>query len=159
MKKVLNKDLNVSDYALEISSREIIETNLNFIESTDENNVPVITVELNGTDYDEYDAGISFDLYLSLDDLVDYSNTPTNITDKIIEGHSYVMRPSEEEYSELFIYVQKNTIEDMKNDLTSLWVAKIDNDNYMFKFSVPLEGVFTYFTINIKEFETQESTN
>ena len=69
------------------------------------------------------------------------------------------MRPSEEEYSELFIYVQKNTIEDMKNDLTSLWVAKIDNDNYMFKFSVPLEGVFTYFTINIKEFETQESTN
>ena len=90
MKKVLNKDLNVTDYALEISNREIVETNLSFIESTDENNVPVITIELNGRDYDEYDAGISFDIYLSLDDLVDYPNTPTNITDKIIDGHSYV---------------------------------------------------------------------
>ena len=155
MKKVLNKDLDVNNYILEIANKEVTETNLSFIESVDENNIPIITIELNGRDYDGNDTGISFDAYLSLDDLRDYTEVPANITDKIIEGHSYVMRPNEKDYSELYIYVPKNTLEDMKNDLTTLWLAKIDENNYIFKFSVPLEDVFTYFSINLTEFEEQ----
>ncbi len=156
MKKILNKNLEETEYALEISNKEISEVNLSFIENTNENGEQIITIELNGTDYDGNFAGISMDLRLSLDELSEYNEEPSVISERIIEGNSYVMRPEESDYSELFIYLPKHNIEDMMNDLTSLWIAKINDVQYMFKFSVPLEGVFTYFKINLTEFEIQE---
>ena len=156
MKKILNKNLEETEYALEISNKEISEVNLSFIETLNDNEEPVITIELNGTDYDGNDAGISMDLRLSLDELSEYNEIPSVISDRIIEGNSYVMRPEASDYSELFIYLPKHNIEDMMNDLTSLWIAKINDVQYMFKFSVPLEGVFTYFKINLTEFEVKE---
>ncbi len=157
MKRILSKDLDATEYILRITNREIMETNLSFIESIENNNIPIITIELNGKDYEEYDAGISFDLYLSTEDLIDYSTEPTNISNKLIDGHFYIMRPSDDDYNEYKVSIPTNTVDDMKKDLTNLYVAKVDNETYLFKLSIPEEGIFTYFEVNIKEMETENN--
>lgn len=158
----VKRKLNVSDYVFEIDGKDIYNVyviyTLDEIESVIfENGMkketilePAISIELNGTDKNENDAWIYFDMKTNIDYLNTLSNKPTDITYLLHGSESFIKRPTEELSEFLDFELPKNTEEDIYKNLTSLWISKIAEYEFIMKLSVPNE-VFTFFKIKFNE--------
>ena len=158
----VSKKLNVSDYVLEIDGMDIYNctikysfTNIEKVyyknDSVCEQDKSVINIEINGNDLDDNDAWIYFEIFISLNELREISNIPVNIIDKVYRGESFVKRPLKND-SECFDFeISLNNFDDIYRNLSSLWVSKLDNNNFVFKVCVPDEKIFSYFKIDFNE--------
>ena len=81
---------------------------------------------------------------------VNYLNTlskePTDIINLLSENESFIKRPNEEFSGYLEFNIPKHTEDDIYKKLTSLYVSKIEENEFIMKLCVPNE-LFTYFKI------------
>lgn len=150
----------VDEYVFEINDKDIFNTSLkysiDFIEKTIfENgkkeeiiNENILSIELSGTDKDGNTGWISFNINYDLDYFNSLSSMPTDITYLINSSESFIKKPSETNSKFLDLELPSNNEDDIYKNLTSLWISKIKDNKFIFKFSVPNE-LFTYFTIEI----------
>ena len=152
--------LNVEDYVFEIDGKDIINTELTYcINSIDSvtykdgkkvDNItkPLLTIELDGTDIDGNNAYISFNINCDINYL-NSLNGLNNITSLIHESDSFIKKPNEDKSEFLDFYLPKNNEDDIYRNLSSLWIYKIKDNEFIMKLSVP-NTLFTYFKIIFK---------
>lgn len=157
---IIKKKLNVSEYVFEIDGKDIINCNLEYSltetiktyykdKSEEEIYNPIINISLEGVDYKaNNESWISFELNIGLKELNKYTSIPTNIISKLSKGESFIKRPNQETSEELYFYIPTQTQEDMYNNLSSIWVSKLDKNIFLFKICIPSEQVFAYFRID-----------
>ena len=157
-KKEFTRKLKVDEYVFEIDGKDILSVELkysfDFIESTiykdgkkvDIVKEPAITIELCGKDRDNNDAWICFDLKTDLNYLNTLSSIPTDISFLLHCSESFIKRPLEELSRFLDFDLPNHTEDDIYKNLSSLWILKIRENEYIMKLCVPNE-VFTYFKL------------
>ncbi len=77
---------------------------------------------------------------------IDENNKPIDITNYLVEGELIVKEPPEDLFDFLDFYRSKNTIDDMYNHISNLYVFKICENNFIFKLSIPNE-IFLWFKV------------
>ena len=153
--------LKVQDYVFEIDGEDIFDTELKYSVSEMEifyyekgikksNIQPLIEIELNGLNKSKKEGWVSF--YVKTD--ISYLNSlPNNkivdITNLLWQTDAFVKRPDEDDSDFLTFRYPDNNENDMYRLLTSLWVYKLKENEFVFKLNVPGD-VFTYFKINFK---------
>lgn len=157
-KKEFTRKLKVDEYVFEIDGKDILSVELkysfDFIESTiykdgkkvDIVKEPAITIELCGKDRDNNDAWICFDLKTDVKYLNTLSSVPSDISFLLHGSESFIKRPLEEFSGFLDFELPKNKEEDIYKNLSSLWISKIRENEFIMKLCVPNE-VFTYFKL------------
>lgn len=161
-KKEFTRKLKVDEYVFEIDGKDIFGVELkysfDFIESTiykdgkkvDVIQEPAITIELCGKDKDNNEAWIYFDLKTDVKYLNTLSNLPSDISFLLHGSESFIKRPLEKVSGFLDFELPKNTEEDIYKNLSSLWISKISDNEFIMKLCVPNE-LFTYFKIVFKK--------
>ena len=153
--------LKVEDYVFEIKGEDIFDTKLIYEISEMEvcyyekgirkNKIdPLIEIELNGVNSEKKESWISF--YLKTD--IDYLNSLPNekivdCTNLLWSTESFIKRPDEEDSDFLTFRYPENNENDMYRLLTSLWIYKLKENEFIFKLNVP-DDLFTYFKIVFK---------
>lgn len=157
-RKEYKRKLKVNEYVLEIDNKDIFDVVITYkideIESItykdgkrlEEKLEPVLVIELNGKDKEGNESWISFDLKVDIDYLNTLSKEPTDITHLLLGSESFIKKPNDELSGFLDFVIPTNTIEDIYKNLTSLWISKINTNEFIIKLCVPNE-VFTYFKI------------
>ena len=152
--------LNFPDYVFEIDGKDIKDArviyNYGSLERTEfeygkKGKVtysPTISLEIFGVD-DDRDASLSFELNIDLETLNSFNNGIEDITKYMLETEAFIKRPGDKTIF-LDFYLPTNKKDDMFRKLTSLYVLKLDNNKFLFKFTVPSDNVFTYFEVNFK---------
>ena len=153
--------LNFLDYVFEIDGKDIKDArviyNYGSLERTEfeygkKGKVtysPTISLEIFGVDDDDRDASLSFELNIDLETLNSFNNGIEDITKYMLETEAFIKRPGDKTIF-LDFYLPTNKKDDMFRKLTSLYVLKLDNNKFLFKFTVPSDNVFTYFEVNFK---------
>ena len=153
--------LNFPDYIFEIDGKDIKDArviyNYGSLERTEfeygkKGKVtysPTISLEIFGVDDDDRDASLSFELNIDLETLNSFNNGIEDITKYMLETEAFIKRPGDKTIF-LDFYLPTNKKDDMFRKLTSLYVLKLDNNKFLFKFTVPSDNVFTYFEVNFK---------
>ena len=157
--KEYKRKLKVNEYVLEIDNKDIYDVNATYkidkVESItykdgkryEEKLEPVLVIELNGKDKEGNESWISFDLKVDIDYLNTLSKEPTNITHLLLGSESFIKKPNDELSGFLDFVIPTNTIEDIYKNLTSLWISKINTNEFIIKLCVPNE-VFAYFKVD-----------
>lgn len=157
-RKEFTRKLKVDEYVFEMAGKDIFGVELkysfDFIESTiykdgkkvDVIQEPAITIELCGKDRDNNEAWIYFDLKTDVKYLNTLSNLPSDISFLLHGSESFIKRPLEKVSGFLDFELPKNTEEDIYKNLSSLWISKISDNEFIMKLCVPNE-LFTYFKI------------
>ncbi len=152
--------LNFPDYIFEIDGKDIKDArviyNYGSLERTEfeygkKGKVtysPTISLEIFGVD-DDRDASLSFELNIDLETLNSFNNGIEDITKYMLETEAFIKKPGDKTIF-LDFYLPTNKKDDMFRKLTSLYVLKLDNNKFLFKFTVPSDNVFTYFEVNFK---------
>ena len=153
--------LNFLDYVFEIDGKDIKDArviyNYGSLERTEfeygkKGKVtysPTISLEIFGVDDDDRDVSLSFELNIDLETLNSFNNGIEDITKYMLETEAFIKRPGDKTIF-LDFYLPTNKKDDMFRKLTSLYVLKLDNNKFLFKFTVPSDNVFTYFEVNFK---------
>ena len=153
--------LNFLDYVFEIDGKDIKDArviyNYGSLERTEfeygkKGKVtysPTISLEIFGVDDDDRDASLSFELNIDLETLNSFNNGIEDITKYMLETEAFIKRPGDKTIF-LDFYLPTNKKDDMFRKLTSLYVLKLDNNKFLFKFTVPSDNVFTYFEVDFK---------
>lgn len=153
--------LNFLDYVFEIDGKDIKDArviyNYGSLERTEfeygkKGKVtysPTISLEIFGVDDDDRDASLSFELNIDLETLNSFNNGIEDITKYMLETEAFIKRPGDKTIF-LDFYLPTNKKDDMFRKLTSLYVLKLDNNKFLFKFTVPSDNVFAYFELNFK---------
>ena len=161
-RKEFTRKLKVDEYVFEMDGKDIFGVELkysfDFIESTiykdgkkvDAIQEPAITIELCGKDKDNNEAWIYFDLKTDVKYLNTLSNLPSDISFLLHGSESFIKRPLEKVSGFLDFELPKNTEEDIYKNLSSLWISKISDNEFIMKLCVPNE-LFTYFKIVFKK--------
>lgn len=156
-KKQVKRKLHIYDYVFEIDGKDIydvyIEYHLNNIETVfyeKDKRVntmiePSISIELSGKDKGSKEAWICFEIKTDIDYLNTLSKEPTDITNILSQSECFIKRPNENSVP-FWFELPRNTEEDIYKKITSLWVSKIKDNEFIFKLTVPNE-VFTFFKI------------
>ena len=110
--------------------------------------VALISLEIFGVD-DDRDASLSFELNIDLETLNSFNNGIEDITKYMLETEAFIKKPGDKTIF-LDFYLLTNKKDDMFRKLTSLYVLKLDNNKFLFKFTVPSDNVFAYFEVNFK---------
>ena len=110
---------------------------------------PTISLQIFGVDDDDRDVSLSFELNIDLETLNSFNNGIEDITKYMLETEAFIKRPGDKTIF-LDFYLPTNKKDDMFRKLTSLYVLKLDNNKFLFKFTVPSDNVFTYFEVNFK---------
>jgi len=157
-KNEYKRKLKVNEYVLEIDNKDIYDINVTYktdeIESIiykdgkrfEEKSEPVLVIELNGKDKDDNEAWISFDLKVDINYLNTLPKEPTDITNLLVGSESFIKKPNNELPGFLDFNIPTNTLDDIYKNLSSLWISKINTNEFLMKLCVPNE-VFTYFKI------------
>ena len=161
MKNKLKTKLKVQDYVFEIDGEDIFDTELTYTISEREiifyekgikksKIDPLIEIELKGLNKSKKEGTLSF--YIKTD--INYLNSiPNNkivdITNLLWQTDAFVKRPDEEISDFLTFRYPENNENDMYRLLTSFWVYKLKDNEFVFKLNVP-QDVFTYFKIIFK---------
>jgi len=154
--------LGVFDYDLEIDNINILNTTLTYyyqsyteikhkdgIKISEAEN-KIITFELSGKTQDGRDASVIFNVDANFDELNKYeSNKIIDISDKFYETKSFIYHPGEKAEC-LYFNAATNTEEDMKHELSYLYLYKKDEYDFTFKLVIPNE-VFTFFNIKLEK--------
>ena len=161
MKKDSKEILKVEDYVFEIAGEDIFKTELEYKMSELEvvyfekgikktKIEPLIEFELSGLNKNKKEGWLSF--YVKTD--IKYLNSiPNNkivdITNLLWQSEAFVKRPDEDNSDFLTFRYPENNENDMYRLLTSFWVYKLNDNEFVFKLNVPGD-VFTYFKIIFK---------
>ena len=161
MKNELITKLKVQDYVFEIDGEDIFDTELKSTVSEIEvlfyekgikktKIEPLIEFELSGLNKNKKEGWVSFYIKTDLKYLNSIPNNKiVDITNLLWQSEAFVKRPEEENSDFLTFRYPENNENDMYRLLTSLWVYKLKENEFVFKLNVP-EDVFTYFKINFK---------
>lgn len=156
--KEIERNLRVDEYVLEIDKKDIF--NVDIIYQINNNEVtiyedgkkkeevtkPIIDITLKGQDYNNNEAWISFELDTDINYLNSLKETPTDITNLLLETECFIKKPKDEFPGFLEFNLPENNINDMYRKITTLWISKIKDNEFIVKLTVPDE-VFTYFKI------------
>lgn len=156
--KEIERKLRVDEYVLEIDKKDIF--NVEVIYQINNNEVtvyengkkkeekikPIIDITLKGQDYNNNEAWISFELDTDINYLNTLKDNPTDITNLLLETENFIKKPEDEFPGLLEFNLPKNNNDDMYKKITTLWITKIKDNEFMIKLTVPDE-LFTYFKI------------
>ena len=152
--------LKVEDYVFEIEGEDIFDTTLNYKVSELEIGFyekgerktkiePLIDFELSGINKEKKEGWISFSLKTDLKYLNSLPNNQiVDITNKLWETESFYKIPGEENAGFLDFRYPENNENDMYRKLTSFFVYKYKENEFMFKLNT--DNVFTYFKVKFK---------
>ena len=154
--------LGVFDYDLEIDNITIMNTTLYYYYQTyidikfedgkkkEEVEHKLLTFELEGKTQDDKEASIVFNVDTDFDELNKYeSNKIIDISDKFHESESFICHPGEK-VEFLYFNPATNKEEDMKHELSYLYLYKKGEYDFTFKLVIPHE-VFTFFNIKVEK--------
>lgn len=140
------KQNNIHNAYLEYSFDKIQYSNFKDGKKISTNLIDSINFQISGIDENNKEAYLSFLIKTNLKELNKYANKPIDITNYLVEGELIVKEPSEDLFDFLDFYSSKNTIDDMYNHISNLYVFKICENNFIFKLSIPNE-VFLCFKV------------
>lgn len=140
------KQNNIHNAYLEYSFDKIQCSNFKDGKKINTNLIDSINFQISGIDENNKEAYLSFLIKTNLKELNKYTNKPIDITNYLVEGELIVKEPPEDLFDFLDFYSSKNTIDDMYNHISNLYVFKICENNFIFKLSIPNE-VFLWFKV------------
>lgn len=140
------KQNNIHNAYLEYSFDKIQCSNFKDGKKINTNLIDSINFQISGIDENNKEAYLSFLIKTNLKELNKYTNRPIDITNYLVEGELIVKEPPEDLFDFLDFYSSKNTIDDMYNHISNLYVFKICENNFIFKLSIPNE-VFLWFKV------------
>lgn len=140
------KQNNIHNAYLEYSFDKIQCSNFKDGKKINTNLIDSINFQISGIDENNKEAYLSFLIKTNLKELNKYTNRPIDITNYLVEGELIVKEPPEDLFDFLDFYSSKNTIDDMYNHISNLYVFKICENNFIFKLSIPNE-VFLCFKV------------
>ena len=140
------KQNNIHNAYLEYSFDKIQCSNFKDGKKINTNLIDSINFQISGIDENNKEAYLSFLIKTNLKELNKYTNKPIDITNYLVEGELIVKEPPEDLFDFLDFYSSKNTIDDMYNHISNLYVFKICENNFIFKLSIPNE-VFLCFKV------------
>lgn len=140
------KQNNIHNEYLEYSFDKIQCSNFKDGKKINTNLIDSINFQISGIDENNKEAYLSFLIKTNLKELNKYTNKPIDITNYLVEGELLVKEPPEDLFGFLDFYRSKNTIDDMYNHISNLYVFKICENNFIFKLSIPNE-VFLCFKV------------
>lgn len=140
------KQNNIYNAYLEYSFDKIQCSNFKDGKKINTNLIDSINFQISGIDENNKEAYLSFLIKTNLKELNKYTNKPIDITNYLVEGELLVKEPPENLFGFLDFYRSKNTIDDMYNHISNLYVFKICENNFIFKLSIPNE-VFLCFKV------------
>ena len=144
--------LHVYDYVFEIDNKNIVDVKLDykFGFDIDSNNKKheYISLTLSGIDENNKEAWINMDIFCNLKELNKLSILPTEILQKYTIMESFIKKTTENNSRFLDFETQKNSIDDIYRNLSSIYISKLEENVFVFKVSVPTEGLFTWFKID-----------
>lgn len=140
------KQNNIYNAYLEYSFDKIQCSNFKDGKKINTNLIDSINFQISGIDENNKEAYLSFLIKTNLKELNKYTNKPIDITNYLVEGELIVKEPPEDLFGFLDFYSSKNTIDDMYNHISNLYVFKICENNFIFKLSIPNE-VFLCFKV------------
>ena len=156
--KEFKRKLEFDEYVFEIDGNDISDVDItysfDYIESTvykdgEKSGVildSVITIELSGKDKNDNEAWICFDMKGDINYFNSWTKVPTDISHLLLESESFIKRPLEQFSEFLDFNLFKNSEDDIYKKITTLWISKIKENEFIIKLCVPGE-VFTYFKI------------
>ena len=83
----------------------------------------------------------------NLKELNKYTEIPKDISGYINKGEAFIKRPKTETTTFLNFNFANNTLEDIYENLSSVWISKIENNIFVFKICVP-NYVFASFKVD-----------
>lgn len=140
------KQNNIHNAYLEYSFDKIQCSNFKDGKKINTNLIDSINFQISGIDENNKEAYLTFLIKTNLKELNKYTNRPIDITNYLVEGELIVKEPPEDLFGFLDFYRSKNTIDDMYNHISNLYVFKICENNFIFKLSIPNE-VFLWFKV------------
>lgn len=140
------KQNNIHNAYLEYSFDKIQCSNFKDGKKINTNLIDSINFQISGIDENNKEAYLTFLIKTNLKELNKYTNKPIDITNYLVEGELIVKEPPEDLFGFLDFYRSKNTIDDMYNHISNLYVFKICENNFIFKLSIPNE-VFLWFKV------------
>lgn len=140
------KQNNIHNAYLEYSFDKIQCSNFKDGKKINTNLIDSINFQISGIDENNKEAYLTFLIKTNLKELNKYTNKPIDITNYLVEGELIVKEPPEDLFGFLDFYSSKNTIDDMYNHISNLYVFKICENNFIFKLSIPNE-VFLWFKV------------
>lgn len=140
------KQNNIHNAYLEYSFDKIQCSNFKDGKKISTNLIDSINFQISGIDENNKEAYLTFLIKTNLKELNKYTNKPIDITNYLVEGELLVKEPPEDLFDFLDFYSSKNTIDDMYNHISNLYVFKICENNFIFKLSIPNE-VFLCFKV------------
>lgn len=140
------KQNNIHNAYLEYSFDKIQCSNFKDGKKINTNLIDSINFQISGIDENNKEAYLTFLIKTNLKELNKYTNKPIDITNYLVEGELLVKEPPEDLFGFLDFYRSKNTIDDMYNHISNLYVFKICENNFIFKLSIPNE-VFLWFKV------------
>ena len=144
--------LHVYDYVFEIDNKNIIgaqlEYKLGFDVVSNGKQSEYISLTLSGIDENNKDAWINIDILCSLKELNKLSKIPTEILQKYTITESFIKKPNENNSRFLDFEIKNNLVDDIYRNLSSIYISKLEENLFVFKISVPTEGLFTWFKID-----------
>ena len=151
----MQQKLKINEYIFEIKQNNIHNaysfdkiqcSNFKDGKKINTNLIDSINFQISGIDENNKEAYLSFLIKTNLKELNKYTNKPIDITNYLVEGELIVKEPPEDLFDFLDFYSSKNTIDDMYNHISNLYVFKICENNFIFKLSIPNE-VFLCFKV------------
>ena len=144
--------LHVYDYVFEIDNKNIVDVKLDykfgFDVASNGKQSEYISLTLSGIEENNKDAWINIDILCSLKELNELSEIPTEILQKYTITESFIKKPNENNSRFLDFEIQENSIDDIYRNLSSIYISKLEENVFVFKVSVPTEGLFTWFKID-----------
>ena len=158
----MKKKLKVDEYVFEIEGKDIYNTYIIYSVGNYESMIfkngkkvdtiikSALSIELNGKDKFGNEAWVCFDLDFDIDYFNSLSKIPTDISYLLINSESFIKIPDEDKSMFLDFDLPNNREDDIYKKFSSLWISKIDDNEFIMKLFVP-DLVFTYFRIDFKE--------
>ena len=149
------KKLGVSNYVFEIDGKDVENCYVSYefgtyesweIKNHQVHKLPVIMIEIKGLLNNE-EVYLSFELKLDIKDLNKLTNEPNDMSKYLFGGETFLKKPRENVEIDPAWYYAKNTILDMYRNLSYFYIAKLEENKFIFKMVIPDE-LFTFFIID-----------
>ena len=149
MNKTITKKIKVEDYTFEIENKNITKVNVSYEfgksqtvsyekgKRIEESYNDTITITLSGVDNDDNEAWISFKIKANLKELNKYTEIPQDISKLIHKSEAFIKSPKEKTPTFLNFNFSTNTLEDIYENLSSVWISKLEENIFIFKVCVP----------------------
>lgn len=159
MNQTITKKIKVQDYTFEIENKNITKVNVTYEfgkteiisyengKRKDISYADEIAITLSGVDNDDNEAWISFLIKSNLEELNKYTDIPKDISKIIHTSEAFVKSPKEKTPTFLNFNFATNTLEDIYENLSYVWISKLEENIFVFKVCVP-NDIFASFKVD-----------